>query len=84
MKEYIIDDIKRETKNVLYYMAKAADDLQHGKDPVFWLARATEKASDLKVKYMRAEDLEIHDTLDFKQIYADALKQARTEVENDD
>ena len=84
MKEYIIDNIKRDTKNVLYYMAKAADDLQHGKDPVFWLARATEKASDLRVDYARAEDIEIHDTLDFKQIYTDALKQARAEVENDD
>lgn len=84
MNEFVKTDIKLDTKNILYYMSKAAKDLQEGKDPVFWLARAVEKASDLKVDYARADTLDIYDTLDFKQIYTDALENARAEVENDD
>lgn len=83
-KNLIIKNIERNTENVLYYMAQAAKAVQAGESPVRWLARAAEYGADLKVDYAKADDLEIYDTLDFKQIYADALEKARAEVEKDD
>lgn len=88
MKEYqrksTVDNINRNTKNVLYYMARAAKAMQQGEDPVIWLAQAVNYGADLKVNYAKASDLDIDAIIDFETIYKKALKQARAEVENDD
>ena len=83
-KNLTIKNIERNTKQVLYYMAQAAKAMQAGESPVRWLAGAIEYGADLKVDYAKADSLDICDTLDFKQVYADALERARTEMENDD
>lgn len=83
-KNLTIKNIERNTKQVLYYMAQAAKAMQEGESPVRWLACAIEYGADLKVDYAKADSLDISDTMDFKQVYADALERARAEMENDD
>lgn len=83
-KNLTLKNIERNTKNVLYYLAQAAKCMQQGESPVRWLAGAIEYGADLKENYAKADDLEIHDTIDFKKIYTSALEQTREEIENDD
>ena len=83
-KNLTIKNIERNTKQVLYYMAQAAKAMQAGESPVRWLACAIEYGADLKVDYAKADNLDVSDTMDFKQVYAEALERARAEMENDD
>lgn len=82
-KKYTKEHIERNTKWLLYYMGKLAERLKQGETPVLYLGEIVKYASNLQTYYLRADDLDIWEKLDFPEIYEKALEQAKEESEND-
>lgn len=80
----MISNIKSNAKWTLYYMGKAAKAIQEGEDPTFWLTAATRNGA-LLGKYMFLNDCtNAEKEIDYKQIYQDAMDEAKKELAKDE
>lgn len=83
-KKYTKEYIERDTKRLLYYVEKMLDRVKTGETPVLYTGEIIKYTASLQTYYSRADDLEMWESLDFREIYQKALEEAKKELKLDD